>query len=162
MGAAKHDRQIDRQAVRCELWNRLRRRDGRPPCAPRRPANESTLSVARCRAFRLHVERKLAHEEALGHDANFNAPLKLSYERSAAAVAPGLGHAPVGQRGNVLSGSERQRVALAWAVLQSPGILVLDESTCALDAPSERRVFMNLARHFKNRTIVFVSVLMPN
>jgi len=64
---------------------------------------------------------------------------------------------PVGQRGNALSGGERQRVALARAVLQNPSILLLDESTSALDAPSERRVFMNLAQHFSDRTIVFVS-----
>src|SRR5213082_1957909 len=64
---------------------------------------------------------------------------------------------PVGQRGNALSGGERQRVALARAVLQNPSVMLLDESTSALDAPSERRVFMNLAQHFSDRTIVFVS-----
>jgi len=64
---------------------------------------------------------------------------------------------PVGPRGNALSGGEKQRVALARAVLHKPSILLLDESTSALDAPSERRVFMNLARHFPSQTIVFVS-----
>ena len=64
---------------------------------------------------------------------------------------------PVGPRGNALSGGERQRLALARAALQNPSVLLLDESTSALDAPSERRVFMNLAQHFSRQTIVFVS-----
>ena len=64
---------------------------------------------------------------------------------------------PVGPRGNALSGGERQRLALARAALQNPSVLLLDESTSALDAPSERRVFMNLAQHFPRQTIVFVS-----
>jgi ABC-type bacteriocin/lantibiotic exporter with double-glycine peptidase domain len=64
---------------------------------------------------------------------------------------------PLGPRGNTLSGGERQRVALARAVLQHPSLLLLDESTSALDAPSERRVFANLAAHFSRQTIVFIS-----
>jgi ABC-type bacteriocin/lantibiotic exporter with double-glycine peptidase domain len=64
---------------------------------------------------------------------------------------------PLGPRGNTLSGGERQRVALARAVLQRPSLFVLDESTSALDAPSERRVYLNLAKQFPEQTIIFIS-----
>jgi ABC-type bacteriocin/lantibiotic exporter with double-glycine peptidase domain len=63
----------------------------------------------------------------------------------------------LGPRGNALSGGERQRVALARVMLRCPSLLLLDESTSALDAPSERRVFENLAEHFPHQTIVFIS-----
>jgi ABC-type bacteriocin/lantibiotic exporter with double-glycine peptidase domain len=63
----------------------------------------------------------------------------------------------LGPRGNSLSGGERQRVALARVVLQHPSLLLLDEATSALDAPSERRIFANLAHHFSNQTILFIS-----
>src|SRR6266404_8046933 len=45
----------------------------------------------------------------------------------------------------------------ARAVLQRPSLLLLDESTSALDAPSERRIFTSLAHYFANQTIVFIS-----
>src|SRR5437588_2962598 len=64
---------------------------------------------------------------------------------------------PIGPKGNFLSGGERQRLALARLVLQNPSVLLLDESTSALDAPSERRVFTNLVERFADKTIIFVS-----
>jgi ABC-type bacteriocin/lantibiotic exporter with double-glycine peptidase domain len=63
----------------------------------------------------------------------------------------------LGPRGNALSGGERQRVALARSVLQRPSLLAFDESTSALDAPSEQRIFANLAHHFSDQTILFIS-----
>ena len=45
----------------------------------------------------------------------------------------------VGERGYRFSGGEKQRIAIARAMLRNPPILVLDEATSALDTQTERR-----------------------
>ncbi|MFD0669986.1 ABC transporter ATP-binding protein [Cohnella sp. GCM10027633] len=55
-------------------------------------------------------------------------------------------HTEVGHRGSLLSGGQRQKVAIARAILQRPDILILDEPTSALDRASEERVLRALAR----------------
>lgn len=63
----------------------------------------------------------------------------------------------VGERGASLSGGQRQRVAIARTVLQNPNLLILDEATSALDYDSERRVCLNLADEFHDRTVFFIT-----
>ena len=52
----------------------------------------------------------------------------------------------VGERGVSLSGGQRQRVAIARAALLRPAVLVLDDSTAAIDAETESRIHEALAR----------------
>ncbi|MEO1148368.1 MAG: peptidase domain-containing ABC transporter [Cyanobacteria bacterium J06638_22] len=63
----------------------------------------------------------------------------------------------VGERGASLSGGQRQRIAIARTVMQNPRMLIMDEATSALDYDSERRVCLNLAEHFRGRTVFFIT-----
>jgi len=58
----------------------------------------------------------------------------------------------VGERGYKLSGGEKQRIALARAILKNPRILILDEATSALDTTSERSIQKSLNKLMFGRT----------
>lgn len=63
----------------------------------------------------------------------------------------------LGPQGERLSGGEKKRVALARAILQDPGILILDELTSALDGLTAMRLMERLNEHMNGRTVIVVS-----
>ncbi len=56
-----------------------------------------------------------------------------------------------------LSGGEMQRVSLAKALINEPNVLVMDESTSAMDEELEFKIINNLLKSFKNKLIISVS-----
>ena len=63
----------------------------------------------------------------------------------------------VGERGNKLSGGEKQRLTIARAVLKNPPILLLDEATSSLDTESEKLVQDAINNLMNNRTSVVIA-----
>lgn len=63
----------------------------------------------------------------------------------------------VGERGVTLSGGQRQRIALARAFLTDPRILILDDSTSAIDSATEDRIQRAIYQAAKGRTTLIIT-----
>ncbi|MDX1521331.1 MAG: ATP-binding cassette domain-containing protein, partial [Anaerolineae bacterium] len=63
----------------------------------------------------------------------------------------------VGERGVTLSGGQRQRLALSRAFLTNPRILILDDSTSAIDSATEDLIQQAIERAAKGRTTLLIT-----
>lgn len=65
--------------------------------------------------------------------------------------------APVGERGEGLSGGQRQAIALARAMLLQPNIMVCDEPTNAMDVQAETAFTQHIKEQIKDRTFILIT-----
>jgi ATP-binding cassette subfamily B protein len=67
----------------------------------------------------------------------------------------------VGERGDTLSGGEKQRLSIARTLLVNPSILILDDSTASVDSETERLIRQALDKLIKGRTTFIITHRLP-
>jgi ABC-type multidrug transport system fused ATPase/permease subunit len=67
----------------------------------------------------------------------------------------------VGERGDTLSGGEKQRLSIARTLLVNPSVLILDDSTASVDAETEKLIRQALNELIKNRTTFIITHRLP-
>jgi ATP-binding cassette subfamily B protein len=97
-----------------------------------------------CFLFSDSVAANLRVAKPSANDAELRRALRLAAAEDVVDALPEGLDTRIGDRGVTLSGGQRQRLALARAFLSSPSILVLDDSTSALDAVTEQTIIGNI------------------
>ena len=105
--------------------------------------------------------RTLAENIAFGcADADWEAIEQAAREAQAHEFITSFGdgyHTEVGERGVTLSGGQRQRIAIARAFLTNPRILILDDSTSAIDSATEDQIQRAMRRISSQRTTFLIT-----
>ncbi len=90
-------------------------------------------------------------------DAELEAAARAANAHDFIAELPDGYAAMIGERGQKLSGGEKQRLALARALLRDAPVLVLDEATASVDAANEAAIQEALSRDKRQRTVLVIA-----
>ena len=90
-------------------------------------------------------------------EAEIDQAIELAHLRSFIDSLPQGDATVVGERGLKVSGGEKQRIAIARAILKGSPILVFDEATSALDSASEQAILQAMRDVARNHTSVVIA-----
>ena len=119
----------------------------------------SHIAVVTQETFLLHatIEENLRYARAGASLDEIAAAARAARLHDVVAALPDGYQTVVGERGQQFSGGERQRMAIARAILKNPRILILDEATSALDARNEALVQEALRPLMRGRTTLVIA-----
>jgi ATP-binding cassette subfamily C protein len=103
------------------------------------------------------IRRNLLWANPAASEAALWDALRLADADAMVRRMPGGLDAVVGERGTLISGGERQRLAIARAMIRNPRLLILDEATNALDVAAERALIGKLLEVTPRPTILMIA-----
>src|SRR5271155_648303 len=140
------------------------------PLSGRVLGDGAELTAQSARAWRRHVGY-VAQDTVLFHDTvranlqwakpeaseeEMRESLSLAAAEFVFSLPQGL-DTTVGDRGMLLSHGQRQRIALARALLRKPGLLILDEATSSLDFDNEKRILDAIEQPKGRATVLLIA-----
>jgi ATP-binding cassette, subfamily B, bacterial len=133
--------------------------DDQPINSYAKPFLRSRIGVAQQRAFLFSttIRGNMAYTRPGSDDDTVEQAAQIAQAHRMKQSFPDGFQTVVGERGVTLSGGQQQRVALARTVLADPDILVLDDTTSAVDASTEQAIFDGLADSLAQKTTIIVS-----
>ncbi len=103
------------------------------------------------------LRKNLAYAKSRVSDTEIENALRAANAWEFVSKFPKKLYQKVGERGIKLSTGQKQRIAIARAILRNPRILILDEATSALDSVSEKLVQEALKRLISGRTTFIIA-----
>ena len=107
--------------------------------------------------FRGSVRENIALGRAGATEAEIVAAAKAAYAHDFIMAFPRGYDTQVGEHGMQVAGGERQRIAIARALLKDAPIILLDEATASLDSESERQVQGAIEHLCQGRTTIVIA-----
>ena len=107
--------------------------------------------------FHASIRENIAYAHPLASDAEIIAAADSAALHDFIVTLPEGYNTLVGERGLTLSAGQRQRIAIARALLRRPKVLVLDEPTASLDATAEKSISESLAGLIRGQTAIIIT-----
>jgi len=107
--------------------------------------------------FGRSIADNIAFGKPAATQAEIEAAAQLAQAHDFISSFPAGYQTVVGERGMMLSGGQRQRLALARAFLTNPAILILDDSTSAIDSATEDQIQRAIEAATQNRTTILIT-----
>jgi ATP-binding cassette subfamily B protein len=107
--------------------------------------------------FHRTLRENISYGKPNATEAEIFTAAKLAHCDEFIHAIPAGYEAKVGERGTKLSGGEKQRIAIARAILVDAPILILDEATSSLDSVTEKYIQDSLEKLMQDRTTIVIA-----